>query len=159
MLKHKAFKFRIYPTTEQAILINKTLGSARFVFNYFLNLKINEYKATGKAPNYNACSKLLTALKNANPWLKEPDKFSLQNSLKNLENSYKMFLTMVLDFLNLKLKETINKAIQLTSPTIILKLITIILNFLKSARLNIKAIRTIILVSLKSSKLLLVKIT
>lgn len=91
MLKHKAFKFRIYPTTEQAILINKTLGSARFVFNYFLNLKINEYKATGKAPNYNACSKLLTALKNTNPWLKEPDKFSLQNSLKNLENSYKMF--------------------------------------------------------------------
>ena len=104
MLKHKAFKFRIYPTTEQATLINKTLGSARFVYNYFLNLKINEYKATGKSLSYNACSKLLTDLKKSYPWLKEPDKFSLQNSLKNLENSYKMFFKSGFGFPKFKSK-------------------------------------------------------
>nr|WP_237712867.1 helix-turn-helix domain-containing protein [Bacillus methanolicus] len=32
---HKAFKFRLYPNKEQVILINKFIGSSRFVFNYF----------------------------------------------------------------------------------------------------------------------------
>ena len=36
MLKHMAYKFRIYPTKEQEILIAKTIGCSRFVFNYFL---------------------------------------------------------------------------------------------------------------------------
>lgn len=32
----KAFKFRIYPNKNQEILINKTIGCSRFVFNFFL---------------------------------------------------------------------------------------------------------------------------
>ncbi|MHA4415378.1 helix-turn-helix domain-containing protein, partial [Bacillus cereus] len=35
---NKAYKFRIYPNQAQAILINKTIGCSRFVFNYFLSL-------------------------------------------------------------------------------------------------------------------------
>ncbi|MGB5822681.1 MAG: helix-turn-helix domain-containing protein, partial [Proteocatella sp.] len=37
MLKHKAYKFRIYPTQEPAVLINKTIGCSRFVFNFSLS--------------------------------------------------------------------------------------------------------------------------
>ena len=33
----KAYKFRLYPNKEQQTLITKTLGSCRYVFNYFLN--------------------------------------------------------------------------------------------------------------------------
>ncbi|WP_415841337.1 helix-turn-helix domain-containing protein, partial [Paenibacillus alkaliterrae] len=33
---HKAYKFRIYPNKKQAILMNKTIGCTRFVFNFFL---------------------------------------------------------------------------------------------------------------------------
>jgi putative transposase len=33
---NKAYKFRLYPTKEQATLIHKTLGCTRFVFNFFL---------------------------------------------------------------------------------------------------------------------------
>ncbi len=33
---HKAFQFRLYPKQEQATIINKTIGSSRFVFNHFL---------------------------------------------------------------------------------------------------------------------------
>ncbi|MBA2878579.1 transposase, partial [Anoxybacillus kamchatkensis] len=33
MFVHKAYKFRIYPTKQQEILIAKTFGCARFVFN------------------------------------------------------------------------------------------------------------------------------
>lgn len=42
---YKAYKFRIYPNENQRTLINKTLGSTRFVYNYFLSmLKENGYK-------------------------------------------------------------------------------------------------------------------
>ncbi|WP_459796093.1 helix-turn-helix domain-containing protein, partial [Alkalibacterium sp. m-11] len=34
---HKAYKFRLYPNKEQAILINKTIGCSRFIYNHFLN--------------------------------------------------------------------------------------------------------------------------
>ena len=36
MLVNKSYKFRIYPNKKQIELINKTIGSARSVFNFFL---------------------------------------------------------------------------------------------------------------------------
>ena len=33
---HKGYKFRLYPTPGQATLINKTIGSCRYVFNWAL---------------------------------------------------------------------------------------------------------------------------
>lgn len=91
MLVNKAYKFRIYPTHEQATLINKTIGCARFVFNHFLSLWKDTYKETGKGLTYGSCSAELTKLKQEIEWLKEPDKFSLQNSLRNLADSYNRF--------------------------------------------------------------------
>ncbi len=91
MLVNKAYKFRIYPTHEQATLINKTIGCARFVFNHFLSLWNDTYKETGKGLTYGSCSAELTKLKQEMEWLKEPDKFSLQNSLRNLADSYNRF--------------------------------------------------------------------
>ncbi|AOZ93743.1 IS200/IS605 family element RNA-guided endonuclease TnpB [Paenibacillus crassostreae] len=91
MLVKKAYKFRIYPTKAQEMMIAKTIGCSRFVFNYFLN-KWNElYKETGKGMTYASCSSELTSLKKEIDWLKEPDKFSLQNALRNLDDSYKRF--------------------------------------------------------------------
>ncbi|HDR7968692.1 TPA: helix-turn-helix domain-containing protein, partial [Bacillus pacificus] len=49
---NKAYKFRIYPNKAQAILINKTIGCSRFVFNHFLSLWDNAYKETGKGLTY-----------------------------------------------------------------------------------------------------------
>ncbi len=83
MLDHKAYKFRIYPTLAQATLINKTIGCARFVFNRFLTRWNDSYTMTGKGLSYGACSSELTKLKQEIDWLKEVDKFSLQNSLRN----------------------------------------------------------------------------
>ena len=45
----KAYKYRIYPNNEQEILINKTLGCARFVYNHILSYKIDSYKNEGKS--------------------------------------------------------------------------------------------------------------
>ena len=49
----KAYKYRIYPNKEQKNIINKTIGSCRFVFNYYLELRINEYKDNNKSLSYN----------------------------------------------------------------------------------------------------------
>ncbi|MFR8904547.1 MAG: helix-turn-helix domain-containing protein [Blautia wexlerae] len=41
-----AYRFRIYPTEEQKILLGKTFGCCRFLYNQMLNDKIQEYKKT-----------------------------------------------------------------------------------------------------------------
>ena len=89
----KAFKVTLILTHAQEILINKTIGCARFVYNRFLAMKKEVYETEKKTLNYNACSQQLTLLKKEIEWLKEVDKFALQNSLKNLETAYKNFFT------------------------------------------------------------------
>lgn len=93
MLRHRAYQFRIYPTREQEILIHKTFGCSRFVYNYFLDLWNEEYFNTGKGLTYTRCSKQLTELKKQpeTAWLREVDKFSLQNSLRHLSDSFSRF--------------------------------------------------------------------
>ena len=91
MLVKKAYKFRIYPTKEQEILIAKTIGCSRFVFNRFLGRWNDTYKETGKGLSYHSCSAELTHLKKELAWLKEVDSIALQSSLKNLADSYSRF--------------------------------------------------------------------
>ncbi|AFZ00826.1 IS200/IS605 family element RNA-guided endonuclease TnpB [Calothrix sp. PCC 6303] len=89
----KAFKIALIPSHNQEVLINKTIGCARFVYNRFLALRKELYATEQKTLNYNTCSQELTILKKEIEWLKEVDKFALQNSLKNLEAAYKNFFT------------------------------------------------------------------
>lgn len=91
MLMNKAYKFRIYPSKEQEILIAKTIGCSRFVFNHFLAKWNDTYKATGKGLTYNSCSSQLTQLKKELVWLKEVDSIAIQSSLKNLADAYSRF--------------------------------------------------------------------
>ncbi|MEH6944242.1 IS200/IS605 family element RNA-guided endonuclease TnpB [Bacillus sp. JJ722] len=91
MLVNKAYKFRIYPNKKQEILIAKTIGCSRFVFNYFLARWMDMHKDTGKGLTYSACSSQLTQLKKELVWLKEVDSIAIQSSLKNLADSYTRF--------------------------------------------------------------------
>ena len=87
----RAYKFRIYPNQQQKLLLAKTFGCVRFVYNYYLDKKIKLYKESGASINNNECSRNLTVLKQELEWLKEPDKCALQNALKDLDVSYKNF--------------------------------------------------------------------
>ncbi|MEH2459060.1 IS200/IS605 family element RNA-guided endonuclease TnpB [Nostoc sp.] len=91
----KAFRVTLIPNKKQEVLINKTIGCARFVYNRFLALRKELYGNEQKTLNHNACSQELTLLKKEIEWLKEVDKFALQNSLNNLETAYnyKKFFT------------------------------------------------------------------
>ncbi|MCQ4090096.1 IS200/IS605 family element RNA-guided endonuclease TnpB [Exiguobacterium sp. LL15] len=91
MKKYKAYKFRIYPTKEQEILIAKTIGCSRFVFNHFLAKWDETYKATGKGLSYGSCSKEIPILKQEFEWLKEVDSTSVQTSVKHLADAYDRF--------------------------------------------------------------------
>ena len=85
----KGYVFRLYPNKEQAELINKTIGCSRFIYNYFLDDKIKEYKIAGKSKSAYDQIKLIPSLSKEKPWLKEVDSCALRNSLFNLDNAYK----------------------------------------------------------------------
>lgn len=87
----KAFKFRIYPNKTQQVLLQKTFGCTRYIYNHFLAKRIELYKQDKFGMSYNQCSKELTVLKQELTWLKEPDKDALQKSLKDLDVAYKNF--------------------------------------------------------------------
>nr|WP_330402745.1 helix-turn-helix domain-containing protein [Clostridioides difficile] len=110
----KAYKFRMYPNKKQQELINKTFGCCRFVYNKYLAKKIDVYKNNKETFTYKQCSSDLTNLKKELNWLKEPDKFSLQNALKDLDNAYKKFFKKNQDFLNLNQRKLIDFHIKLT---------------------------------------------
>ena len=93
----KAYKFRIYPNKTQETLLQKTFGCVRFIYNHFLDKRIKAYEQNKKTISYNECSKELTQLKKEKKWLKEPDKSSLQNALKNLDTAYKKINDLLAD--------------------------------------------------------------
>ncbi|MBV8883928.1 MAG: transposase [Chroococcidiopsidaceae cyanobacterium CP_BM_RX_35] len=87
----KAFKVTLQPGRTQEVLINKTIGCSRFVYNRFLALRKELYSTEKKTLNYGGYSQALTQLKKEIEWLREVDKFALQNALRNLETAYKNF--------------------------------------------------------------------
>ena len=88
---NKSFKIRIYPNQKQQVLIDKTFGCTRFVYNFMLNLKQKLYKNFNINLNFACMSKILTELKRHKLWLCEVDAVALQQSLKNLDIAYQRF--------------------------------------------------------------------
>ena len=82
----------------------------------------NTYKETGKGLSYGACSAELTKLKQEIGWLREPDKFSLQNSLRNLRMLTIAFLKNKTMRPNLKVKRILYSLTKPTTPMEILQL-------------------------------------
>lgn len=100
----KAYKYRIYPTKEQTVLINKHIGACRFVYNLALETKQTAYAGYGK--NYSAFDLInqLPELKKELDWLREINSQSLQSAIVNMETAFKMFFKGVNDFPNYKSK-------------------------------------------------------
>ena len=87
----KAFKFRIYPTPLQGLQIARTIGCARLVYNDALDCRKRAWDVDCIRLNYNWTSQNLTGLKKHLTFLKEADKFALQNALKDLDRAYQNF--------------------------------------------------------------------
>lgn len=90
-----SYKFRIYPTSTQENLIQRTFGCCRFVFNHFLAERMEQYKQAGKSPTRFQQDKSLTALKKELEWLREVDATALQAALQSLDAAYQNFFRRV----------------------------------------------------------------
>ena len=84
---YRAFKFRLYPDNKQKELINKTFGSSRFIYNYYLNkIKNNKYMNA-----YTNISDYVNNLKYMYPFLQEVDSIIIRKTLFHLDDNLKKY--------------------------------------------------------------------
>lgn len=93
MLYYKGLKFRLYPNKEQQVLIAKTFGCCRLIYNKGLELRKETYRTTGKGASYKETAGLIPSLSATDEYsfLKEVSSVAMQQSLKDLDNAYKRF--------------------------------------------------------------------
>ena len=83
---NKAYKFRIFPNAEQQIMLAKTFGCVRFIYNHMLSDKIKYYEEKKQKLN-NTPAQYKTEFE----WLKEVDSLALANAQINLQTAYNNF--------------------------------------------------------------------
>ena len=118
-MKHKAYKYRIYPTKKQQELINKHIGCCRFIYNLCLEKKINAYKESKKSISCFELINLLPALKKEKEtsFLKEVNAQSLQATISNLDSAYKRFFKEKKGFPKFKSKRNARESFQIPQYT------------------------------------------
>ena len=102
----RSYRFRIYPNPSQKELIEKTLGCCRQVYNDFLSMCIESYKAD---KNYSIKKydlvNLLPEYKETFPYLKEVDSHALQQTVIHLFDAYMNFFRHNAEFPKFKKKK------------------------------------------------------
>src|SRR6266567_2900700 len=93
MKQQKAYKYRVYPSEEQAVILAKTFGCCRFVYNWALRQRTDAYYKHGERLYYEGTAQRLTALKKQNEyaWLNEVSSVPLQQSLRHLDRAFRNF--------------------------------------------------------------------
>lgn len=106
----KSYKYKLNPTDDQKILLNKHFGCIRFVYNHFLEECKTEYATNKKSLTYNINAAVLVQLKHSGEysWLNETNAQSLQYSLKCLDGAYNNFFSRRADFPKFKCKDRKN---------------------------------------------------
>ena len=89
----RAYRYRFYPTKEQAELLAKTFGCVRFVYNNILRWRTDEYFDSEQRVDYLVASRRLTELKKQEEysWLNEVSSVALQQSIRHQQAAFKNF--------------------------------------------------------------------
>lgn len=92
-MKFRSYKFRIYPTQKQKVLLAKTFGCTRFIYNKMLELKTETFQKEKKSLSVYTLDKKITSLKQEDEtkWLKDVNSQALQSSLRNLDAAFTRF--------------------------------------------------------------------
>ena len=98
-MKRKAYKYRIYPNSEQKEFFAKCFGCVRFFYNKSLSDMNEIYKSTGKFKNITPAS-----YKEDYPFLKEVDSLALSNAQLNRNTAFKAFFSHKTGFPKFKSK-------------------------------------------------------
>jgi putative transposase len=84
----RGFKFRFYPTPAQEVLLAKTFGCSRFVYNELLKLRQDAWTIEKRKIGFTACHRELSAMKRRHPWLCEVSSRPLQQEVAHLQRAY-----------------------------------------------------------------------
>ena len=84
-------RYRIYPTKEQKVLMEKHFGSSRFIYNKLLEIKQLFYKKYRINISGFDLKRHLVILKEVYPWLKEVNSQSIQQACINLDKAFTNF--------------------------------------------------------------------
>ena len=98
-MKRIAYKYRIYPNTEQKVFFAKCFGCVRFFYNKSLSDMNEIYKSTGKFKNITPAS-----YKEDYSFLKEVDSLALSNAQLNRNTAFKAFFSHKTGFPKFKSK-------------------------------------------------------
>ena len=91
VVRLRAYKYRLYPTDEQAVFLARQFGCARYVYNWALAEKSKAYQESKKGLSRFELDKKLTSLKKELPWLSEVASQPLQQALINLDKGFTKF--------------------------------------------------------------------
>ncbi|MFL5656226.1 MAG: IS200/IS605 family element RNA-guided endonuclease TnpB [Ktedonobacteraceae bacterium] len=105
-MQKRAYRYRFYPTDEQAHNLACTFGCVRFVYNYALNKRKRAYFDHHIKLSTKDLSAALTALKReeGTAWLKEVSSVPLQQALRHLDAAYTNFFEGRADYPTFKKK-------------------------------------------------------
>lgn len=94
---YKTYKFRIFPNKTQEILLNKTFGCTRFVFNHMLAERKETYEKLKDDKVALKTYKYMTEkqYKQEFEWLSEVDSIAVQQARVDLEVAYKNFFDSI----------------------------------------------------------------
>jgi putative transposase len=89
----RAFKYRFYPTEDQAAELSRTFGCVRLVYNKALQLRSEAYTLRGERVSYPQTDRALTAWKRTEDlaFLNEVSSVPLQQALRHLNTAYANF--------------------------------------------------------------------
>ena len=89
----RAYKYRFYPTPEQAEQLNQTFGCVRYVYNRALAERHRAWTQEKRRVTHAETDRMLTGWKRdpETAWLAEPSKGPLQASLRNLQSAFDKF--------------------------------------------------------------------
>lgn len=92
-LVKRAYKYRFYPTDEQAERLVETFGCVRYVYNRALAERSRAWSQEQRRISHADTDKMLTGWKREpeTVWLTEPSKGPLQAALRNLQGAFDKF--------------------------------------------------------------------
>ena len=115
----KAFKYRIYPTKTQEVLLSKHFGCSRFIYNWGLEQKVKAYTETKKSVSKYTLALELPKLKKSEDtkWLSEVNAQSLQQSLIYLDMAFTRFFKEKKGFPKFKSKHDSRQSFSIPQDT------------------------------------------
>jgi len=105
-MTQKAYKYRFYPTPEQEVLLRKTLGCVRLVYNRALAMRTSAWFERQERVGYAETSAMLTQWKQTEElqFLNEVSCVPLQQGLRHLQSAFSNFFAGRAKYPNFKKK-------------------------------------------------------